>query len=178
VARIFHYGHAPHAAMTASRSSTFTTPLPPLMIGAMSAGQLFGFAHAPQARMMTRRSCTFVAAQILFPVEWLQLDVLLHRDIETPANFESIILSQLGGYAPGLGSMRIPFDEKPQELSGRPPVLTSALWDRHDELMTYVFSRVGWSARDFRAHRLLVHYPPMQSTVIVRFPLPVRPQGS
>jgi hypothetical protein len=112
--------------------------------------------------------------QILLPLEWLQVDMLLHREFEITSDFQTMMFGHLGSHEPGASALRIPFDEPPTELTGHPPMLASSLVDRYDDLMAWVFGRLGRSARDFRAYRLLVRYPPMHSNVVVRFPLPKR----
>ena len=103
-------------------------------------------------------------------------DLLMHHSVALPLSLiESMMLGQVTRNEPGQGSIRIPFDERPIELRGQPPVLSSGLMERHDDLMAYVFERLNWAPGDFRACRLLVRYPPMHTTVLLRFPLPQRP---
>lgn len=111
---------------------------------------------------------------LMLPVEWLQFDLLLHRDLGIGDNLESIMVGRLGNGSFEAGSMRLPFDEKPIELSGQPPALSSALVNGYDDIMAYVMQRLDRSMREFRALRLLVRYPLMHSNVMVRFPLPTR----
>jgi hypothetical protein len=112
---------------------------------------------------------------MLLPVEWLQFDLLIHHDLDVaPDQLDAFMVGRLGNANFEAGSMRLPFDEKPVELNGQPPVLSSSLVEGYDEIMDYTLTRLDRSIRDFRAYRLLVRYPLMHSNVIVRFPLPER----
>jgi hypothetical protein len=44
-------------------------------------------------------------------------------------------------------------------------------------LATAVVERAGWKLRDFIAFRACVPYPPMPSSVVMRYRLPTRPQA-
>ena len=70
--------------------------------------------------------------------------------------------------------MEAPIAERVRELSGHPPMVATPLADGYDRLVARVFERAGWDAREFRAFRVTVAYPPMHSMVLMRFPLPAR----
>jgi len=114
-----------------------------------------------------------LSTQMLLPAEWLLFDLLMHRDLEV-AGLETFTVGRLGNANFDAGSMRLPMDEQHQELSGQPPVLSSDLVDRYENLVDYTLKRLDRPRREFRAYRLLVRYPLMHSNVIVRFPLPQR----
>jgi hypothetical protein len=52
------------------------------------------------------------------------------------------------------------------------PMLALAQVPEYTELTALAFARCGFDAEDFVAWRLLIPYPPMTSTVSIRFDLP------
>lgn len=53
--------------------------------------------------------------------------------------------------------------------------VATPLVPRYSEMQSYVFERMGWTPSDFAGIRLQLKYPPLGSTVILRFELPERP---
>jgi hypothetical protein len=113
-------------------------------------------------------------SEITLPIETLQLDLIVHRDLEFALSPQVVVRGQIAGVHADGRAPEIPIGERPVELTGRPPAMHSPVVPRYDELLTRVFARGNWDRREFRAFRLLVQYPPMHSTVIVRFELPER----
>lgn len=115
------------------------------------------------------------ASHVTLPFENLQLDLFVHRDLEFAMRPEVRTVGQFEGAPPRDDAMLAPISEQMRELSGRPPLVATPLAEGYDRLVARVFDRAGWAPRDFRALRLSIAYPPMNSTVIARFPLPERP---
>jgi hypothetical protein len=51
-------------------------------------------------------------------------------------------------------------------------VVSSPLVASYDKLVGMAMDRCGWSVRDFRALRLIVPYPPMHASFVMKFLLP------
>lgn len=115
-----------------------------------------------------------LTTQILMPVESLMFDVVLHKDLEYKPP-EVIVRGHLDDPSSGILGMNIPIGERARELPGRPPVVATSLVPRYEELFDFVFERLSWNRRDFRVWRLTLAFPPMHSTVMLRFQLPERP---
>lgn len=115
-----------------------------------------------------------LTTQILMPVETLIFDVVLHKDLAFQQP-EVIVRGHLDDPGSGISGMNIPIGERVLELPGRPPVVATPLIPRYEELFDYVFARLGWDRRDFRVLRFSIAYPPMHSTIMLRFQLPPRP---
>lgn len=112
--------------------------------------------------------------QVLMPVETLIFDAIVHKSIEYREP-EVIVRGHLDNPDNGIKGMSIPIGERVRELPGLPPVIATSLVPRYQEIVDYAFARRGWERRDFRVWRLTLAYPPMHSTVMLRFNLPARP---
>lgn len=115
-----------------------------------------------------------IATSVSLPAEWLQFDVFVHEDLDLLTDLEVVARGQVSGGTQGIRAVPIPLGEKPVELSGQPPLITSPLVPRYDELVEMALQRGGWTLRQFRAMRLAVAYPPMHSSIALRFALPER----
>lgn len=111
-------------------------------------------------------------SEITLPIETLQFDLIVHRDLDFALSPQVLVRGQVAGATAEGRAPEIPIGERPYELTGRPPAMHSPVLPRYDELLTRTFACGNWDRRDFRAFRLLVQYPPMHSTVIQRFELP------
>ncbi len=114
------------------------------------------------------------SAQISMPAEMLQLDICLHRSLDVWGHPESFLFGQLHGTEPRVQPYRIPVGERAEMLPGVPPLIHSTVMGNYERLMAYTFERLGWAQREFRVFRLMLRYPPMHSTAVMRFTLPER----
>jgi hypothetical protein len=114
------------------------------------------------------------ASHITLPFEVLQFDAFVHRDLEFATNLEVATVGQFDGASPVEGAMQAPIADRIRELSGHPPLVSTPLVDGYDRLVERVVEGMGRNARDFRAFRLTVAYPPMHAMVKLRFPLPTK----
>jgi hypothetical protein len=115
-------------------------------------------------------------ATISAPTERLIFDLIVHESLDfvlTPEvrAFGGIFSERVEESAPGTYlPIAIPPNVSP--LPGRPPVVATPHVARYPEIVSFVHERMGWSAGDFRGCRLEVSYPPLGSTVLLRFKLP------
>ncbi len=121
-----------------------------------------------------------VLSLISVPVETLLLDLFLHRDIAANVEPEIAIFGRLSAEANSRAGTnernRMPYDGEVLTL-GAPAAVDTPLHPDHPALVAYVFDRVGWRAEDFVGFRAIVPYPPLPSTVALRFPLEAAPAG-
>ncbi len=115
-----------------------------------------------------------IFSEITLPIETLQFDLIVHRDLDFALSPQVVVRGQIAGVHADGRAPEIPIGERPFELTGRPPALHSPVVPRYEDLIARVFERGNWDRRDFRAFRLAVQYPPMHSTVVLRFELPER----
>lgn len=119
-----------------------------------------------------------LSALVSIPVETLVQDVLLHRDIAD--DFEPEV--RVYGRPFGMTALdprtrenyRLPITERLERLGPIPESLWTEHMPRHVELMQSIFERCGWNPKDFVGVRLQLQYPPMPSTAIIRYRLPIR----
>lgn len=117
---------------------------------------------------------------IRLPIDTLVFDLIIHRDVPMPGAPKLIVR----GYAnaspdqPDAAKymMELPIVEPILELAGMPPVVTTPIVPRYADVMSAVYSRLGYPPSEFRGYRMLMKYPPMSSLVVLRWELPERPQ--
>lgn len=117
-------------------------------------------------------------SEVNIPTESLQFDLFLHRGLEYAAGgVRSLCRGTSQGLHANAPAVEIPLGERAVELLGRPPAVHSPIMPRYEELVNRTFARGGWDRRDFVGYRLTVGFPPMFSSVIMRFDLPSAPGG-
>lgn len=117
-------------------------------------------------------------ATISTPTERLVFDLIVHESLDfalTPEvrAFGGIFMERSEEAQPQ-GCLPIPVPQNVSPLPGRPPVVATPRVLRYPEIANYVYEKMRWNARDFRGCRLDLSYPPMGSTILLRFKLPER----
>ncbi len=116
-----------------------------------------------------------VTAAINIPTETLLFDILAHKDMPEVDEAEVLVYGRPFGELPHdparREQLRLPVRAKVRVLRGGPSRWGTELFARHGELCSLVCARLGHAESDFRLVRLEMDYPPMPSTVIVRYPL-------
>jgi hypothetical protein len=136
-------------------------------------------AAAPRTRTPTELHAENFA-HIAMPVETLQFDLIVHKSLDFLLAPDVFVLGQPDGIGPVTacsartpgGAHLIPIGTDMQELPGSAPDMTSPLVPAYRGMIESVMERQGHQLRDFRALRLLIKYPPMHSTVLLRSDLP------
>lgn len=115
-------------------------------------------------------------ATISVPTERLVFDLIVHEDLRFAESLEVIArggaLPAFDGSASIEDLPRIPVPNEIVSLPGRPPVVATPLVPRYPELVQFVHQRMGWQPSRFRGRRFELSYPPMGSTILLRFELP------
>jgi hypothetical protein len=118
-----------------------------------------------------------MGAVVTMPIETLLFDVIAHRDLPEVASAKVQVFGNPFGNAPldaqARKSMLLPISERVQEITGRPTRFDTEHAPQYPELVSSVFRRIGANPSDFRVFRVEMHYPPMPSTVVVSYDLPV-----
>ncbi|MFO8182590.1 MAG: hypothetical protein R6U39_00315 [Candidatus Aegiribacteria sp.] len=114
------------------------------------------------------------------PVERLVFDQIVHRDLAGPEAPELFVFGEFTGYDWSKSAERrnpgslLPVDAKIQELgfgagsAGTPHIP----W--YTEMLEDVFARLDWSSNEFITYRVIIDYPVIPSTAIMRSLLPDR----
>ena len=68
----------------------------------------------------------------------------------------------------------LPITDAVRPISGQPPALATPRIDRYPEMLELICERMGCDPKRMRAVRLEMKYPPLGSTVLLRFDLPRR----
>ncbi|MFO0874369.1 MAG: hypothetical protein U0575_10395 [Phycisphaerales bacterium] len=119
-----------------------------------------------------------VSSVITLPIETLLFDLFVHRDLPEAHSPQASIVGRPSGalaFEPvDRDRHMLPMGERMIEVGGRPPRVATPLLPRYEQLVATAFARAGWNAEDFVVRRLVVPYPPMPSTVVLRYELPRR----
>jgi hypothetical protein len=120
-----------------------------------------------------------IGANVTAPCETLIFDLVAHRDLAFILDPEVIIFSSIfdhsGAASTEAETSVLPIRIEPQELPGTPPQFGTPFFNRYQELVAHITSRMNWDRADFRALRFTMQFPPLGSTVLARFRLPERP---
>ncbi|MBX3385581.1 MAG: hypothetical protein KF768_03330 [Phycisphaeraceae bacterium] len=116
---------------------------------------------------------------IVLPVETMMFDLFVHRSIKMPAPPTVLVYGHMGygGVSPESHTPehQLPLVERCAELPGSPPTVATTLVARYAEVVRAVQARLNTMSTDFVAFRMVMKYPPMPSTIILRWPLEERP---
>lgn len=121
-----------------------------------------------------------LGVSITTPSEDMIIDVLYHKDLDFVGQAECLVYGQLFSHgmktdSPQTADTLLPIRPVPSRLLGRPPVVSSPLVPRYSEMVKFVSERLGWEQSDFQGLRIHMDFPPLGSSVLVRFPLPTAP---
>ena len=106
------------------------------------------------------------------PAESLLFDLIVHRDLVEAMRPEVELYGKLwGADADSLPASRLPCSDQVIDL-GVGAQLATPLVPRYAEMVRKVMDNMGWNPGEFRCLRLIMLYPPMPSTVVMRYPLP------
>jgi len=112
---------------------------------------------------------------INLPVELLLMDLVVHRDIAEQISPEVAIYGRASGelneHEHRDRRFELPVSESLKSL-GQHPMLAAPQVPRYMDLLSLAFDRYGYDPKDFVAWRLALPYPPLTSTVSIRFELP------
>lgn len=117
------------------------------------------------------------AAPVQIPAEWLVCDLQVHRDLGFALRPEAVQYSQLAvGPEPGADQSfdLLPMAERIESIGHGPPVVATPLVPGYPEMVQRVYERMGWEARAFYGFRLVIRYPAMPTSVVVRHGLAAR----
>jgi transposase-like protein len=106
------------------------------------------------------------------PAESLLFDLIVHRDVVDDLQPEVKLFQ--GAATPLLKPLatQLPCPEGIQDIGAGPPRMATPLMPRYGKLIDSVFERAGWDPLEFRAVRFEMKYPPVNSSVLVRYSLP------
>ncbi|XAL98695.1 hypothetical protein OT109_14035 [Phycisphaeraceae bacterium D3-23] len=116
---------------------------------------------------------------IITPCQNLVFDLIVHRDLDYLQEVEGVVMGKIFSQGDDQSfsdsQAVLPIQAEPMKLAGSPPAIATPLVPRYPELFGYVGECMGWDFSEFAAVRLQVLYPPLGSTVLLRFPLSAPP---
>jgi hypothetical protein len=120
-------------------------------------------------------------ATISAPTERLIFDLIVHESLDFALNpdvraFAGIFTERSEEAIPE-GYLPVPVPQNIAPLPGRPVAVTTPGIPRYAEIVNFVHEQMGWTAERFRGSRLDLSYPPMGSTILLRFKLPAAPDS-
>ncbi len=116
-----------------------------------------------------------MGALVTMPTEFVHVDILVHRDLLDSFVPELVVYGRpFGGAAlePATReNYRLPIDEPIVRIDPARDSFATDMLPEQQNLVDAVFARAGWNRRDFSGFRAGVPYPPMPSTVMIRYAL-------
>ncbi|HWB20662.1 MAG TPA: hypothetical protein VG711_10200 [Phycisphaerales bacterium] len=76
------------------------------------------------------------------------------------------------------GQLPIPVSQSVVALPGQPPAIATPAAPGYPEIVNFAQERMGWKSERLKGCRLEMSYPPLGSTVLLRFKLPERPTAN
>jgi hypothetical protein len=102
-------------------------------------------------------------------------DVLFHRSLKPAKDPEVLVYGFPHGEPAALAehgeSNLLPMPAELLELAGSPPAVATPLVPRYTQLVSSIYSRMGWEPSEFVGMRVQMQFPPMQSRVLARWGL-------
>ncbi len=139
----------------------------------------FGFgyrAFVPRYARTPDPSASLYSA-VSMPVESVLFDLFVHRDLPEARRAESAVYGRPWGEAGRTDeTSRLPINERIVDL-GRGASVATPLSPEYAGVIAQTFASAGWSPADFHCLRLVVEFPPMPSTIAMRFQLERKPAG-
>lgn len=138
------------------------------------------YARAIASKYRTERDATGeFGATISVPTERLVFDLIVHESLDFALTPEvravaGIFMERTDDPDPDTQA-DIPVPQEVQKLPGRPPVVTTPSVPGYAGIVQYANERMGWNGSDFRGCRFEMAYPPLGSTILLRFKLPPPP---
>jgi hypothetical protein len=137
------------------------------------------YARAAASKYRTPKDATGeFGATISAPTERLIFDLIVHESLDFALTPE---VRAFGGIFMDRSDeptsdelLPIPVTQDVARLPGKPLVVVHSSVPRYPEIVSYVNQRMGWKGDQFKGCRLELTYPPMGSTVLLRFHLPSR----
>lgn len=121
-----------------------------------------------------------MSALVTMPTEHLLIDLLVHRDLMDGFEPEAVVYGRpFGALALDHATRehyRLPIEGTLDRLDPARGGMASDLVPDEDRIVRSTAARAGWSLEDFTAFRVQVQYPPMPSTVVIRYALPRAPR--
>jgi hypothetical protein len=154
--------------------------LAPGKIGNAGAVDFFMSDHARAAASKYRTEVDTTGefgATISAPTERLVFDLIVDEALDFALKPQ--VLAYCGIFMDRTGAtsnhLPIPVPQNVVMLPGQPPAIATPNVPRYSEIVNHVYERMGWDGRRFRGCRMELMYPPLGSTVLLRFDLPEQP---
>jgi hypothetical protein len=119
------------------------------------------------------------AVAITAPAEQLVFDLIMHKDLAFALRPRVFAFPRLFGHRepmpPDDDPSQLPVRLPVADLPGNPPAVGLAAVPGYSELLDRVCTRMSWDPTTLQGVRLHMKYPPLNSTVGMRFDLPQPP---
>lgn len=121
-----------------------------------------------------------MVAFVTMPTELVQMDVLVHRSMLHEFEAECVVYGRpFGGFETDPAAReryRLPIAGDIERIDPARASLDTEDLPERTELATMVVEHGGWSLAEFVAFRATVPYPPMPSSIVMRYRLPAAPR--
>jgi hypothetical protein len=118
-------------------------------------------------------------ASVTAPSEQLVFDLIVHKDLAFALHPRVLVFPRVFRHHEPTASdeepSQLPLRLSVAELPGSPPAIGLPAVPGYSDLIDRVCARMSWDPTSLRGVRLHMKYPPLNSTVLMRFDLPERP---
>lgn len=119
-----------------------------------------------------------LGAAISVPLDTLVMDLVVEESLAFALEARVLVLGQITRQSQRTpdetSNAALPITDMVRPISGQPPALATPRVDRYPEMLELICERLGCDPKRMRAVRLEMKYPPLGSTVLLRFDLPKR----
>lgn len=117
-----------------------------------------------------------VGVSVTMPSEALVFDLIYHKSMREITMVEPLVFNDIVARNQPTpqreDSRRLPMRPRVVPLAGPRPAVSTPLVPRYAEMAQIAFERMGWDPSEFLGLRLEMEYPPLHSTLLLRYPLP------
>lgn len=116
---------------------------------------------------------------ITSPASDLLFDAIIHRDLDFTNKLEVLFFGRIHKDGERAGSdddpSLLPIRPPLIHLAGSPPAIATPLIPGYADLVSQVYAKMDWKPEEFIGIRVLLKYPPLNSSGIMRLVLPEAP---
>lgn len=134
-------------------------------------------AFAPRYRTNPHDIGEFGVA-VTTPCQHLVFDLFIHQSLNFLEDVHAVVFAKIFSQGDTMleeaDQSALPIALEPMRIAGKPPAVATALVPGYAELFEYVGKQTQWDMSEFQGMRIQMKYPPLGSTVMLRFPLEIK----
>lgn len=113
------------------------------------------------------------------PCETMIIDKFVSEDVWGPVDPEALVFSEImGGPLHGISShesQRLEISATVEHLGKGPAVVRTPHIPGYPDMAQHVFATLGWDGQRFDVYRVVIPFPPIPTTIVLRHDIPLPP---